>query len=70
MMLFFRPGSASYTRQNHTYGLTTLRAKHMTIKEDHVEFDYEGKSHQQQFRTVTDEQVREVLIALEKNVRL
>ena len=62
---FFRPGSASYTRQNQTYGLTTLRAKHMTIKDDRVEFDYEGKSHQQQFRTVTDEQVREVLIALE-----
>lgn len=62
---FFRPGSASYTRQNQTYGLTTLRAKHMTIKDDRVEFEYVGKSHQQQFRTVTDDQVREVLIALE-----
>ncbi len=28
---FFRPGSASYTRQNHTYGLTTLRAKPWVI---------------------------------------
>lgn len=63
---FFRPGSATYTRQNHTYGLTTLRAKHMTIGHDAIEFDYEGKSHQQQFRTVTDKQVRQVLIALEK----
>lgn len=62
---FFRPGSATYTREHNTYGLTTLRAKHMDIKKDRVEFDYEGKSHQQQHRTVTDSQVREVLKKLE-----
>ncbi|WP_339773338.1 DNA topoisomerase IB [uncultured Paraglaciecola sp.] len=62
---FFRPGSASYTRDNQTYGLTTLRAKHMNFERKHVEFDYVGKSHQQQHREVTDKHVRDVLAQLE-----
>jgi len=63
---FFRPGSSAYTREHDTYGLTTLRAKHMDVGQGKVEFEYVGKSHKEQHRTITDSKVREVLIELEK----
>jgi DNA topoisomerase-1 len=63
---FFRPGNPTYTKDNETYGLTTLRVKHMNISGNHVEFDYVGKSHQQQHREVDDKHVAKVLTQLEK----
>ncbi|GAC13240.1 DNA topoisomerase IB [Aliiglaciecola lipolytica] len=63
---FFRPGNPTYTRDNKTYGLTTLRVKHMNIENSHVEFDYMGKSHQPQHREINDKHVRKVLMQLEK----
>ncbi|MEM5496379.1 DNA topoisomerase IB [Paraglaciecola mesophila] len=63
---FFRPGNPTYTKDNQTYGLTTLRVKHMNIERNHVEFDYVGKSHKQQHREVADKHVTNVLTQLEK----
>ncbi|MEP4889043.1 MAG: DNA topoisomerase IB [Aliiglaciecola sp.] len=63
---FFRPGNPTYTRNNQTYGLTTLRVKHMSIENGQVHFDYVGKSQQPQHREVDDKHVRKVLAQLEK----
>ncbi|QHJ11002.1 hypothetical protein FX988_01224 [Paraglaciecola mesophila] len=63
---FFRPGNPTYTKDNQTYGLTTLRVKHMSIKHNQVEFDYIGKSHQQQHREIHDKHVTKILTQLEQ----
>jgi DNA topoisomerase I len=39
-----RIGNKEYTRLNQSYGLTTLRNKHVTIKGKHVIFKFRGKS--------------------------
>jgi DNA topoisomerase I len=39
-----RIGNEAYVRENDSYGLTTLRDKHATIKGTHVTFAFRGKS--------------------------
>ncbi len=39
-----RVGNEEYARQNHSYGLTTLRDKHAAVKGDTITFDFRGKS--------------------------
>jgi DNA topoisomerase-1 len=61
---FFRLGNQRYTEQNDTYGLTTLRSKHMKVNNNTIMFEYEGKSHKLQQRLVEDKAVRDVLLAI------
>ncbi|MBA2710027.1 MAG: DNA topoisomerase IB [Tatlockia sp.] len=39
-----RIGNPVYAQENKTYGLTTLRKRHLTIKEDQAILDFEGKN--------------------------
>ena len=41
---FIRVGNAEYAKQNGSYGLTTLRNKHVSVKGSTVTFDFKGKS--------------------------
>jgi DNA topoisomerase-1 len=41
---FIRVGNIEYARTNHSYGLTTLRNKHVTVKSSTVTFNFQGKS--------------------------
>lgn len=41
---YLRIGNAVYEDRNQTYGLTTLRRKHVDISENKVTFQYKGKS--------------------------
>ena len=38
-----RVGNEEYAKQNKSYGLTTLRDRHIKVKGSHVEFDFRGK---------------------------
>ncbi len=38
-----RVGNEEYAKQNKSYGLTTLRDRHIKVKGGHVEFDFRGK---------------------------
>jgi len=58
---FFRPGSDLYTRENNTYGLTTLRSKHLTIQEDTLHFTYVGKSGKEQEREIVDAKLAKIV---------
>ncbi len=40
---FFRVGSERYERDNNTFGITTLRKKHVFVDGDSIIFDYVGK---------------------------
>ena len=41
---YIRIGNKNYTRQNKTYGLTTLRKKHIHIDKKEIDFTYKAKS--------------------------
>ena len=54
---YMRPGSEVYASENGSYGIATLRRKHVTVKGDIVEFDFPGKSGVRQRRQLRDRQV-------------
>jgi DNA topoisomerase-1 len=58
---FMRPGSQVYASENGSYGIATLRPKHVKVKGDVIEFDFPGKSGVQQQRQIKDRQVSKVV---------
>ncbi len=60
-----RPGSEAYAVENGSFGLATVRPRHVRVEGEQVTFDYRGKSGQRQVRAVRDRRiarlVREVL---------
>src|SRR5215212_3626018 len=58
---FFRVGDERYARKNTTYGIATLRRKHLSIEGDTLIFEYTGKWGQQQRKVVTDARLRRVV---------
>lgn len=63
---FMRPGSQAYASEHGSYGIATLRRKHVNVKRDLVEFDFPGKSGVQQHRELRDRQVARVIRATMK----
>ncbi|MEO8253089.1 MAG: DNA topoisomerase IB [Flavobacterium sp.] len=49
-----RIGNKQYANQNGTYGLTTLRRKHMTLVGNQIVFEYKGKSNQARHVEIDD----------------
>ncbi len=41
---FIRIGNSEYAKENHSYGLTTLRNKHVDVEGSTVRFKFQGKS--------------------------
>src|SRR5215467_3622138 len=58
---YMRPGSDVYANEHGSYGIATLRRKHVTVKGDLIEFDFPGKSGVQQQRQLRDRQVAKVI---------
>ena len=58
---YFRVGDERYARKNKTYGIVTLRRKHLHIEGDTVSFEYTGKWGQVQRKTVTDARLRRIV---------
>jgi DNA topoisomerase-1 len=52
---FFRVGGERYVRENHTFGITTLRKSHVRVARDRIEFDYRGKGKIRQRQVVIDQ---------------
>ena len=51
---FFRIGSEDYAEENETYGLATMRKRHLKVTGDSVVFDYEAKGGKRRVQTVGD----------------
>jgi DNA topoisomerase-1 len=64
MTCFMRPGSQVYASENGSFGIATIRRKHVKVKGDTVEFDFPGKSGVRQQRQLTDRDVAKVIRAL------
>jgi DNA topoisomerase-1 len=60
---YMRPGSEVYASEHGSYGIATLRRKHVTVKGDLIEFDFPGKSGVRQQRQLRDRQVARVIRA-------
>jgi DNA topoisomerase I len=58
---YMRPGSEVYASEHGSYGIATLRRKHVTVKGDLIEFDFPGKSGVRQQRQLRDRQVAHVV---------
>ena len=56
-----RIGNKQYANQNGTFGLTTLRRKHITFEKNHVVFEYKGKSNQMRHIEVDDMQLAKLI---------
>ncbi|MFP2927505.1 DNA topoisomerase IB, partial [Pyxidicoccus sp. 3LG] len=63
---FIRPGSQQYADENGSFGLATLRRRHVRVAGDTVTFDFPGKSGKQQFRQLKDRRVATVVRQLLK----
>lgn len=62
---YFRPGNDQYSQENETYGLTTMRTKHLQIDDDKLVFEYVGKSSKDQKRIVEDERLAKIVSELD-----
>jgi DNA topoisomerase-1 len=51
---FFRIGSEGYVEENDTYGIATIRKRHVTIRDAQVVFDYKAKGGQRRIQAVDD----------------
>jgi DNA topoisomerase I len=58
---YMRPGSEVYASENGSYGIATLRRKHVSVKGEVIEFDFPGKSGVRQQRQLRDRQVARVI---------
>lgn len=62
---FFRVGSERYAEENRTFGVATLRKRHVAVRDGRAVFDYVGKESVRQRQTVCDPRlvkfVRELL---------
>lgn len=63
---FFRPGNEFYARENKSFGLTTMRSKHLKIEGNEMIFSYRGKSGQQQEKHVLDGRLTKIVQELDE----
>src|SRR6266496_6867206 len=63
---FLRSGSEVYASENGSYGIATLKPRHVTVKGNLVCFDFPGKSGVRQYRELQDPEVARVLRILLK----
>ena len=61
-----RPGSEVYASENGSFGIATLRSKHVRVKGDTVQFDFPGKSGVRQQRELKDRRIARVVRSLLK----
>lgn len=58
---YFRPGNDYYAKENSSYGLTTMRSKHLQIEGEELVFSYKGKSGKAQERHIVDKKLAKIV---------
>jgi DNA topoisomerase-1 len=61
---FFRIGSEDYAEENETYGLATMRKRHVTVEGERVVFDYEAKGGKRRVQVIGDRSISRLVKAL------
>ena len=60
---YIRVGNETYARENHSYGLTTMRRRHVTIEGTHLTFNFKGKSGVAHTINLTDRRLARIVKA-------
>lgn len=60
---FIRIGNEEYARDNDSFGLTTLRNKHVKVKGDEVKFEFKGKSGVQHLINISNPKIAKTIKA-------
>lgn len=63
---YFRVGNETYAREHQTYGITTIRRKHLSLRTDSVTFDFIGKSGQAHHKKISDRRIARLLRQLDE----
>ncbi|HLM09497.1 MAG TPA: hypothetical protein VK307_07290 [Thermoleophilaceae bacterium] len=63
---FFRIGSEDYAEENDTYGLATMKRRHVTVSGDRIAFDYESKGGQRRLQSFGDPEIAETVATLKR----
>lgn len=63
---YFRVGNEHYAAENNSYGITTLRHKHLNVTGDTVTFEFIGKSGKEHVKQITDKQLVRIVKRLDE----
>jgi DNA topoisomerase-1 len=63
---FFRIGSENYAEENDTYGIATMRKRHVRVSGDTVTFDYEAKGGARRVQAIGDPELAKVARTLKE----
>ena len=63
---FLRPGSQVYAAENGSYGIATLRNRHVSVRGDVLRYDFPGKSGKRQQLEFRDRRVARIIRQLKK----
>jgi DNA topoisomerase-1 len=58
---YIRIGNERYEKQNHSFGITTIRSKHLVIDRGKVSLRFRGKGGKEQIVEITDARVARIL---------
>ncbi|HEY1768098.1 MAG TPA: DNA topoisomerase IB [Terracidiphilus sp.] len=58
---FIRVGNEEYARQNHSYGLTTMRNRHVDVSGSKVRFNFQGKSGKRHTIDLSDRRLAKIV---------
>src|SRR6266478_533975 len=58
---FIRIGNEEYARANKSFGLTTMKNRHVKVKGDHLRFRFRGKSGRQHEVAITDRRIAKIV---------
>lgn len=63
---FFRIGSEAYAEHDGTYGLVTMRKRHVTVDADELVFDYRSKGGRRRVQAIADPDLRAAVAELKR----
>jgi len=63
---YLRVGNEKYAKKNASYGLTTLRRKHVSVQNDRIIFDFIGKSGKRQHTEAQDIEIAKIIKKLDQ----
>jgi DNA topoisomerase-1 len=58
---FIRIGNEEYARENKSFGLTTIKNRHVKVKGDQLRFRFRGKSGRQHEQAITDRRIAKIV---------
>jgi DNA topoisomerase-1 len=64
-LAYFRPGNERYTQKNNTFGLTTIRSKHVDVEGNEIDFHYVGKGGKTQHRVIENQTLADIVKRLD-----